>query len=239
MTDHYLLEIFPLGPLQTNCTILINESQKKAVIFDPGMGVSQAIARMSVYPDVEVTRIWLTHAHFDHIAGVQEFKNWVDAKQGGDIPVHLHAADEPIYRNVKIQTEQWGIPPFEVPAKYTKIKAGDEYAEMPGAKVLLTPGHSPGSVSLYLDSPYRLQGNPGLFRGVEVEARGFVIAGDVLFRGSVGRTDLWQGSMEQLKKSIQSKLYTLPGATLVVTGHGPMTDIERESQHNQVVTVDS
>lgn len=235
MADRYVLEVFPLGPLQTNCTILINETQKKAVVFDPGMGASQLVARMSAHADIEVARIWLTHAHWDHIAGLQEFKDWAEARQGAEIPVHLHPADDPIFTNAKAQAQQWGIPPFEVPATYTKIKTSDEYPELPGAKVLYTPGHSPGSCSLYINASYRLEGSSSLFRGLESTGRGFVIAGDVLFRGSVGRTDLWQGSHEQLENSIRSRLYTLPADTVVVVGHGPLTDIDQEAEHNQVV----
>ncbi len=239
MADKYILEVFPLGSLQCNCTILINETQNKAVVIDPGMGASQLIARLSANPGLRVTRIWLTHAHWDHIAGVQELKAWVEAQQSGEIPVHLHPADELLYLNAKEQAEKWGVPPFEVPATYTKIKLDDVYPELPGAKIFYTPGHSPGSCSLYIDAPYRLEGNTSLFRGLESEGTGFVIAGDVLFRGSVGRTDLWQGSFEQLKNSIQKRLYKLPGETLVVVGHGPLTSIEQESEHNQVVRIDS
>ncbi|HVJ65633.1 MAG TPA: MBL fold metallo-hydrolase [Bdellovibrionota bacterium] len=238
MSDRYVLEVFPLGPLQCNCTILINESQKKAVVVDPGMGASQIIARLSASPELEITRIWLTHAHLDHIAGVQEVKMWASAQRGADVPVHLHAADEPLYRNAKAQCEMWGVPPFEVPETYIKIKTADTYPELPGARVLYTPGHSPGSCSLYLDAPFRLDGNTSLFRGVESEGQGFLIAGDVLFRGSVGRTDLWQGSMEQLENSIKKQVYTLPDETLVVVGHGPLTTVGREADHNQVVTRD-
>jgi hydroxyacylglutathione hydrolase len=239
MADRYILEVFPLGALQTNCTILINETQNKAVIIDPGMGASQLIARLAAYSGLEVTRIWLTHGHWDHIAGVKEVKDWVDEQQNSDIPVHLHPNDEMLYTNAKEQSAIWGIPPFEVPASYTKTKLDDTFAELPGAKIFFTPGHSPGSCSLYLNSPYRIEANSSLFRGLESEGTGFVIAGDVLFRGSVGRTDLWQGSFEQLKTSIQKRLYTLAGETLVVVGHGPLTSVEQEASHNQVVRIDS
>lgn len=239
MSDRYTIEVFPLGPLQTNCTILINEVQKKAVVFDPGMGASQLIARIAANPEITVTRIWLTHAHWDHIAGVQELKDWVDGHQGTDIPVHLHPADEPLYLNTHEQTKIWGIPPFEVPRAYVKTKVDDTYPEMPGAKILFTPGHSPGSCTLYMNASYRVEGTSSLFRGLESEGTGFVIAGDVLFRGSVGRTDLWQGSFDQLKTSIQKRLYTLPGETLVVVGHGPLTSIEQEAHHNQVVHLET
>jgi hydroxyacylglutathione hydrolase len=236
MADRYILEVFPLGSLQCNCTILINQTQNKAVVIDPGEGASQLIARLSAYENIQVTRIWLTHAHWDHIAGVKEFKDWADHSQGTDIPVHLHPADELLYLNSKEQSSKWGIEPFEVPQNYVKIKTDDTYPELGGARVLYTPGHSPGSCSLYLDAPFRLEGNVSLFRGLETEGTGFVIAGDVLFRGSVGRTDLWQGSFEQLKNSIQKRIYTLPPQTLVVVGHGPLTTVGDESEHNQVVT---
>lgn len=233
--DRYTLEIFPLGSIQCNCTILVNETQKTCIVIDPGMGASQIIARLTGRADITIGRIWLTHAHWDHIAGVQELKDWVDAKQGGDLPVHLHPADEPLYVNAKEQAAMWGIPPFDVPPNYTKIKMDDTYPEVPGAKVLYTPGHSPGSCSLYINAPYEVEGSASLFRGLESSGTGFVISGDVLFRGSVGRTDLWQTSFEQLKNSIQKKLYKLPNETLVVVGHGPMTTIGDEAAHNQVV----
>lgn len=235
MADSFLIEVFPLGPLQTNCTILINKTQKKAVIFDPGMGASQLIARMEAHEGIEVSRIWLTHAHWDHIGGLEEFRLWAEKKQGSEIPVHLHPGDEPIFVNAKIQAQEWGIPPFEVPKTFYRTKTSDVYPELPSAQVLYTPGHSPGSCSLYINADYEVHGSMSLFRGLESSGKGFVIAGDVLFRGSVGRTDLWQGSYEQLEASIKKKLYTLPGQTLVITGHGPMTDIEQEQAHNQVV----
>ena len=239
MADKFVLEVFPLGSLQCNCTILINETQNKAVVIDPGMGASQLIARLMAYPGLEITRIWLTHAHWDHIAGVQELKEWADQQQKSDIPVHLHPADELLYFGAKEQVSKWGVPPFEVPPTYSKIKLDDTYPELPGAKIFYTPGHSPGSCSLYLNSPYRLKAASSLFRGLESEGTGFVVSGDVLFRGSVGRTDLWQGSFEQLKDAIKRRLYTLPGETLVVVGHGPLTSIGQEAEHNQVVRIDS
>jgi len=233
---NYSLEIFSLGPIDTNCTILRNLKTKKAVIFDPGFAPEYAIASLEQNPDYELSRIWLTHAHWDHLGGVGKV---IEAFPDKKIPLHLHSADEPLYRRIDEQVSAYGLPPVSLPSEFERLKTSDVFEEFPGAKILHTPGHSPGSVSLYVDEEYELSGPSNLLGAVSKSGKGFLISGDLLFMGSAGRTDLWQGSYEDLKTSIQTKVYTLPPDTLVITGHGPLTTVQNEAKHNQVVSSSS
>ncbi|MDZ5712159.1 MBL fold metallo-hydrolase [Jeotgalibacillus haloalkalitolerans] len=199
----------PLGPMQTNAYILYND-RKECLIIDPGEEahkVMQFIQQKSLKP----LGILLTHAHFDHIGAVEEVRHEYQ------IDVYMH-----------IQEKSWlskpekngsalfqGIDPIVAsPAEQIWDQEGEVSIGDFRFQLYHTPGHSPGSVSFYF------------------KEESLVISGDVLFNGSIGRTDLPGGQMEELIKSIKNKLLTLEDQTYVLPGHGPVTTISRERNHN-------
>lgn len=205
------IETFSLGPLQTNAYLIRGEDEGKAIIIDPGMNPAPLIRRIE---GLEIEAILLTHAHFDHIGGVDEIRR---LKQ---CPVYLHSLESDWLTTPGLNGSlRWSevSPPIESsPAEYElaegqKLKLiGHEFA------VYHTPGHSPGSVSF-------LCGND-------------LFSGDVLFRMSVGRTDLPGGREADLYNSIRGKLYRLPDEVTVYPGHGPKTTIGFEKTNNPYVS---
>jgi len=204
------VETFPLGPLETNAYLLIGEDERRAVVIDPGCEPEPLLRRVE---DLEVEAILLTHAHFDHIGGVDELR-----KRKG-CPVYLHDAEAEWLTNAALNGSlSWPdvTPPVDSgPADFAladgmKLNLLGETLE-----VYHTPGHSPGSVTFRL-------GN-------------LLFSGDVLFRMSVGRTDLRGGSSRELYESIHSVLFKFPDDTTVCPGHGPATTIGFEKKHNPYV----
>lgn len=205
------IKMLPLGPLQTNCYLLLEEESHQALIFDPGFGPEAAIEALQGYT---VQAIILTHGHWDHVYGVQAVKDATHA------PVWISAIErdwltDPLlnrsgYRTDLLQTVCDGPPPDRL------LNEGDTF-DFAGRRftVLHTPGHTPGSLSFATD--------------------GFVIAGDALFQRSIGRTDLPGGSLEALVTAIRTKLFALPDETLVLPGHGPTTSIGQEKAFNPFV----
>ncbi|GIN73566.1 hydroxyacylglutathione hydrolase [Bacillus sp. J14TS2] len=197
----------PLGPLQTNCYLLVNE-RKECIIFDPGSQgeeFNQYVADQQLQPLV----ILLTHAHFDHIGAVDQVKKqW-------KIPVYLHELEGEWLTNPSLNgSGRFGDDITAQPAEYLITGEGELKIGPFSFEMFHTPGHSPGSLSYYIK---------------EVQA---VVAGDTLFAGSIGRTDLPGGSHSQLLLSIQTKLLTMPGETEVLPGHGPTTTILDEKRGN-------
>jgi hydroxyacylglutathione hydrolase len=202
-----LLETYTVGSLQENCTLL--HDGKEAILIDPGDEAQRLLQSLKT-KNLTLQAIWLTHAHFDHIGAVAEIQETL-----GDIPVFLHPNDNVLFENAHLAAERWDIP-FRQPKTKTLELKDNGILEFAGAKVhcLFTPGHAPGHIAFY------------------VASEGFVIAGDALFRGSIGRTDLPMGNHQQLLDSIRSKLFTLPDETVVYPGHGPTTTISFEKQTN-------
>lgn len=203
-----------LGPFAANCVILIDEAERDAIVVDPGFepeAILDTIAREHLRPRAIV----LTHAHIDHVYGTGAVKSGFP-----DAPLLLHAADLPLYQNVPGQARMFGFPERELPAHDGFLDDG-QILECGRAsfRVRHAPGHSPGHVVLVHEDA----------------AAPLAVVGDVLFAGSVGRTDLWGGSFPQLERSIREVLYRLPGATRVVCGHGPDTTIAEERAHNPFV----
>lgn len=201
-------ESIALGSLSTNAYVVKGDDPNKAVIIDPGMKPAALIRRIA---DLEVEAILLTHAHFDHMAGLEEIR-----KLKGNPPVYLH----------DLEADWLGSPKKNGSALWPEI-GGDitaepaEFALEDGQqlkllghtfRVLHTPGHSPGSVSFLVE--------------------GHLFCGDVLFRLGVGRTDLYGGSDQDLHDSLHEKLFTLDDAVIVHPGHGPKTTISFERDNN-------
>ncbi len=202
-------EIFPVGMLACNCSILGDEVTGEAVVIDPGdevERVQETLARRKLHAKYIVA----THAHIDHVGGIEKLKRATGAA------VLMHEADLPLYHNVGMQAEWLGVAPPGIVDVDQFLKEGDKLSWGAHAlEVLHTPGHSPGSLCLHL------QGS---------EHR--VFSGDTLFQGSIGRTDLWGGSFEKILRSIASRLLIFPDETPVFPGHGEPTTIGEERAHN-------
>ncbi len=200
----------PNGAFVENCYLVIDESARECAIIDPGEEAGRildAVAQSGARP----TAIWLTHAHIDHVLGVPQ----VRARTGA--PVLLHPADLPLYEGVPAQAEWFGLRAPALPAPDGAFAHGDVVTVGSLAfAVRHTPGHSPGSVSLV--------------------GQGVVFGGDVLFAGSIGRTDLPGGDFDTLMASIERELLELPDHTIVHSGHGPDTTVGQERRTNPFLT---
>lgn len=205
------IKTFPVGPLQCNCTILGNRVTGEATVIDPG-GDAQKILDVLHAEGLKVTRILHTHAHFDHFLAAGELHEKTGA------PLCLHQADRWLWENLELQCGLFNIPFKPVPAPQHWLEHEEDLplADCPG-KALFTPGHTPGSMSF-------------LF-----EAANLLIAGDTLFKGSIGRTDLWGGDYPTIERSIKTQLYTLDENLDVITGHGPSTVLGEEMRSNPYV----
>ncbi|HZQ09785.1 MAG TPA: MBL fold metallo-hydrolase [Anaerolineae bacterium] len=203
-----ILQMMQVGPLGVNCYIVGDEDTREVVVIDPG-GNARQIAQVLENLRAKVRGIILTHAHFDHVMGVEALKRATGA------PLFVGANEKPVFESVESQGKTFGIavPPLPDPEHW--LNDGDT-VEVGKLKfhVLEIPGHSPGSIALY-------DANDGV-----------VFVGDVLMRGTIGRSDFPGGSLEELLRSIREKLYTLPEGTKVYSGHGPMTTISEEKRTN-------
>ena len=204
-------EILPVGVLGCNCSILGDPVTREALVIDPGDDI-QDIAAILDRHALTVKTIVITHAHIDHIGGVHKLRALTGA------PVYMHQDDASLAAHLEMQAAWLGMKAPENPGIDTPAKEGDILrAGSIAAHVLHTPGHTPGSISLFMPAENKL------------------IAGDTLFKGSVGRTDLPGGDFDKIANSIRGKLYTLPDTTIVYPGHGEPTDISTEKHSNPFV----
>jgi len=209
-----VVKSFTFNPFMTNCYICHDESE--GVLVDPSCATKQeqqAVLDYLVEQDVTLRHLLLTHAHIDHIFGCALF-----AERYGQA-FQMHRADLPLMVHAQKQAAAFGVALEQPPQPDDFLEEGDTVCFGSTTwEVLHTPGHSPGSVCFY---------DP---------AEKFVVAGDVLFQGSIGRTDLWEGSLPQLMESIFQKLVPLGEETVVYPGHGPRTTIGAERRQNPFLT---
>ena len=203
-----ILETFPVGPLQCNCTILGDEEAGEAIVIDPGDEVGRIHRRLTTL-GLKLKQILVTHAHIDHVGGALKLKRLTGA------PILLNENDLPLLKMMEMQAGWLGVEtPETAPPDATLTDGLCVGLERYPAEVLHTPGHTQGSVCLHF-APLKM-----------------VIAGDTLFAGSIGRTDLPGGNDRQILDSIQSRLLVLPEETKVLPGHGPATTIGAERKSN-------
>jgi len=208
-------EIIPVGVLQCNCSILGDETSREAIVVDPGDDIQRIVAILARH-QLTVKQIVITHAHIDHIAGAARLKALTGA------PILYNPRDLPLVKMMDVQAGWLGIatpdvrPPDDTLEDGRVISIGAVGNQPPAltGNILHTPGHTQGSVCLHLP------------------AQNLLLAGDTLFAGSVGRTDLPGGDGPMLIRSIHEKLLPLPDTTIVVPGHGPNTTIGEERQSN-------
>jgi glyoxylase-like metal-dependent hydrolase (beta-lactamase superfamily II) len=201
-------EILPVGMLQCNCSIFGDEQSREAVVIDPGDEISRIQAILAKH-GLRVKAIIITHAHIDHIGGAQKLKAATGA------PVYMNAADQELYDHLDMQAGWLGMPTPERTEIDVAAREGDS-VKLGAAdfQILHTPGHTQGSISLWIPAENKL------------------IAGDTLFMDSIGRTDLPGGDFAQILRSIHTKLLPLEDRTVVIPGHGPNTTIGRERDRN-------
>ena len=206
----------PVTLYEQNARILIDDTSKEAVIVDPGGDVPDILGQLP--NDVTLKAIWITHSHIDHVSGVGALLNEFDQ---GSIDVVAHAEDKINRDNLPLQSQMMQFPYSGDFNTTTDVVHGDEiYCGQYQFKVLHTPGHAIGHVSFFCEN-----------RSNKYEAP-LCIAGDALFRGSIGRTDLPGGNHQQLLDSIQSQLFSLPTETVIFSGHGLNTTVGEEINHN-------
>lgn len=214
MSPRPLVETFPVGPLQCNCSILLDEASREAIVVDPGDEPDRILRALEAMRAKPVALLH-THAHFDHVTGSRA------VHEGTGAPIRLHPQDRPLYDALPEQASFFGLraeaplPPDAPLSDGERVRFG-AYA----LRAIHTPGHTPGSTSFVLDGDF-----PVLF------------SGDTLFRRSIGRTDLWGGDTDAILASIREKLFALPGETPVVCGHGPDTTIGEERRLNPFAAV--
>jgi len=201
----------PNGVFAENCYLIVDEQAKQCAVLDPGEEAGLILHKIEETGSTLVG-IWLTHAHLDHVVGVARV-----AEDTG-VPVWLHPGDRPLYDAVPQQAGAFGLaPPPDLPAPNREMVHGEHLTVgQLRFEIRHAPGHSPGSVCLI--------------------GHGVAFSGDVLFAGSIGRTDLPGGDFETLISSIERELLSLPDETIVYSGHGPETTIGRERRTNPFLT---
>ena len=201
-------QILPVGPLQCNCSIIGDEATREAMVIDPGDDIDDVLAILRKH-NLEVKQIVVTHAHIDHVGGAMKLRAATGA------PILLNQNDLALLKMLDVQAAWVGMAaPGQVEIDQSVGNADTVRAGSLSANVLHTPGHTEGSICLYFPAENKL------------------IAGDTLFAGSIGRTDLPGGSFEKIIRSLHHTVLALPDDTVVVPGHGPLTTIGEERESN-------
>lgn len=202
-------EILPVGRLGCNCSIFGDEASHEAIVVDPGDDIEEIVAILARH-SLSVKSIVITHAHIDHIGGAAKLKTLTGA------PVHMNARDQDLYDALPMQAGWIGLAKAPERTEIDTLARDGDTLRLGQADfhILHTPGHTPGSLCLWIPSEQKL------------------VAGDTLFRDSIGRTDLPGGDGRQILRSIKDKLYPLPDDAVVIPGHGPNTTLGHEKQHN-------
>jgi hydroxyacylglutathione hydrolase len=245
MAEKLIHEIIPVGMLQCNCSILGDPATREAIVVDPGDEVERVLEILRRL-DLKVRAIVSTHTHIDHVGGLAGLHNATGA------PVLIHEDDLELYSHLEMQANWLGVPTPATMNIQDFVKEGDTLRWGGfAARVLHTPGHTPGSISLVVErgiDPEPVSSGSSDRHGAHDHGRlhpaaanrshaaasdaARLISGDTLFQGSIGRTDLWGGSFKDILKSIHDKLLTLPDETLVTPGHGANTTIGAERGGN-------
>jgi hydroxyacylglutathione hydrolase len=260
--DSFIHITIPVGMLQCNCSIIGDPATREALVVDPGDEVTRILDLIGRHR-LTVKAIVSTHAHIDHVGGLSKLHQYTGA------PVLMHRDDLPLYQAMDVQAAFLGILPPDLTEIDQLLKEGDvlRWGSFE-AQVIHTPGHTPGSVSLYLPhdaGKVTVPGAPAIptvlneagekislidllkrATSPEDDAQSMLLeeaekivprapqlfSGDTLFAGSIGRTDLWGGSMDAIMESLRTKLMHLPDETVVFPGHGPVTSIGKERELN-------
>ena len=239
-------EILPVGWLHCNCSILGDPETHEALVLDPGDNVERILETLARH-SLKVRAIVSTHAHIDHVGGLLKLQ------QATGAPVMMHGDDLKLYGHLDVQAAWLGVPVPETAKVDRVLEEGDTlHWGRFAADVLHTPGHTPGSISLYMPN---VRGGTGARaagaresggtthaasmlqataddKPASIVTSGALFAGDTLFAGSIGRTDLWEGSLDDILRSIHQKLLILPDDTSVYPGHGASTTIAEERARN-------
>jgi glyoxylase-like metal-dependent hydrolase (beta-lactamase superfamily II) len=208
-----IIKTLPVGPIMANCFIVGCKETLEAVVIDPGDEPDKILASLAE-SNLQVKFIINTHGHFDHVSANKGIHMATKA------PILIHALDAPMLQQISASAANWGLSAENSPSADRTIDDDDTitFGKIK-FKVIHTPGHTPGGISLFTD--------------------GHVFVGDTLFAGSIGRTDFPGGDFETLKSSIQDKLFALGDDVRVYTGHGPETSIGHEKRTNPFVGVNA
>ena len=219
-------EILPVGMLQCNCHIVGDPKTREAIVIDPGDDAGKILDVIERHR-LKVTAIAVTHTHIDHVIGLSRVHDATGA------PVYVHADDLGLYRMLDVQASWLGWKTPEQVKIDQLMREGDVIRwGRCEAQILHTPGHTPGSICLYM--PADMPSAPTEETAAKSARRGTgqLFAGDTLFAGSIGRTDLWGGSFPEILRSLKGKLLELPDDTIVYPGHGEATTIGEERATN-------
>lgn len=201
-------EILPVGPLQCNCSVIGDESTREGLVIDPGDDIADILALIKKH-NLQIKQIVITHAHIDHVGGAMKLRAATGA------PILLNQNDYALLKMIDAQAAWIGVPPpGKVKIDHSVGQADRIKVASLCADVIHTPGHTEGSICLYFTAEKKL------------------LAGDTLFAGSIGRTDLPGGSFEKIISSLRDKVLALPDDTVVFPGHGPLTTIGEERESN-------
>ena len=201
-------EILPVGPLQCNCSVIGDESTHEGLVIDPGDNIEDVVSIVRKH-NLQIKQIVITHAHIDHVGGAMQLRAATGA------PILLNQNDYALLKMLDAQAAWIGVaPPGRVEIDHSVAQADSIKTGSLSADVIHTPGHTEGSICLYFPAEKKL------------------IAGDTLFAGSIGRTDLPGGSFEKIIRSLHDKVLELPDDTVVIPGHGSLTTIGRERHSN-------